>query len=117
MNVEKWAYLAGLIDGDGCIRLAFTSGTTNKGSKRQDLFLLLQVTNTSAELMDWLQKTFEGKVYPLPRSSPKHKPTWVWNVTGDKVPRGQRHLPIAMEVMEMRREAVATMHLLNRKGA
>jgi hypothetical protein len=67
------AYLAGIIDGEGTIR-AFVAGGRNR--------VLVQVANTSEDLIHWLEQ-FGGKSY-WDSCNPKrrrHKPCAAWRVT------------------------------------
>ena len=56
-----WAYLAGLVDGEGSIII------TKRRNGNHRLFPTLQVSNTSIEIMDWLVKNFGGSYYSYGR--------------------------------------------------
>jgi hypothetical protein len=72
----KYAYLAGIIDGEGCI-------TIGAGKKETciNYNALLLVQNTSKELIDWLQKHFGGHVYLSKKETAKTKTAWMWRFT------------------------------------
>jgi len=72
-----WAYLAGLIDGDGCI-----SVTINKSSRSVPfLKAWIAVINTDKKLMEFLQSAFGGKI--------SAKITTQKNKGGGRVPKGR----------------------------
>ena len=73
-------YLAGLVDGEGCIRLH----PSNKGKYRK-YYPRLQVTNTYKPIIDLLVEEYGGACHS---SSNKNKPHWKekydWRLSGDK---------------------------------
>lgn len=71
------AYLAGILDGEGNIRLA------GRGRGKY-ITPCVQVTNTRYELLTWLQDRFGGSIYRNKESRPTRKPYWVWSVAGQK---------------------------------
>lgn len=71
LNNEEFAYIAGIIDGDGCIHI-----NKKKGNKERSLNFSLEVTiiNTSEKLMNWLFDKIGGSLYfEKKRLSPKWK--------------------------------------------
>jgi hypothetical protein len=73
-------YLAGLVDGEGCIRLH----PSNKGKYRK-YYPRLQVTNTYKPILDMLVDQYGGAVHSDTKS---RKENWKvkhdWRITGDK---------------------------------
>jgi hypothetical protein len=70
-------YLAGIIDGEGCISLA------TRGAKY--ITPTVQVTNTDKRLVLWLADHCGGAIYgPHHDGRPTRKPTWLWTVAGQK---------------------------------
>lgn len=53
----RLAYIAGFIDGEGCIRLK----EANKG--KSSYYVTMQVTNTDKEPLELIKSVFGGKVY------------------------------------------------------
>jgi hypothetical protein len=80
-NTDK-AYLAGIIDGEGCVGI----GIRKSGSRRgRYLTPTLQVTNTQKELLDWLYKRYGGGIYAHRQTNQRgRKPTWLWSCAGQK---------------------------------
>lgn len=76
------AYVAGIIDGEGCIRIKRRRGW-REGSPRYDLEIT--VTNTEKALLLWLQENLGcGSIYDKDRSAarkPHWNPTFAWRVT------------------------------------
>jgi len=54
------AYVAGIVDGEGCITLART-GIRN--SKNTSISLFVTVTNTNIWIIEWLKFAFGGTIY------------------------------------------------------
>lgn len=76
MNID---YLAGLVDGEGCIRLH----PSNRGEYRK-YYPRLQVTNTYKPLLELLVSTYGGAISGPKRSKISQKDTYDWRITGDK---------------------------------
>ena len=74
MEETDWAYLAGIVDGEGCIDFRVDKGghTTPR----------LQVVTTDERLYVWLQKRLHGSVSKRPKYNLKWKQSWVWTRTG-----------------------------------
>jgi len=74
--VEKWKihYLAGIIDGEGAIKLQKSKDSKYGYSPR------LWVKNTDKRLVEWLHKTFGGCVNFERRMRIKWSDIWVWSV-------------------------------------
>jgi hypothetical protein len=74
-DVEK-GYLAGLIDGEGSIRVSRALGKWYAP--------FIQITNTNKSVMDWLQEIFGnkniGRLYVEKRRNPNYRPKFVYNV-------------------------------------
>lgn len=67
---EKLAYLAGVIDSDGCISF------DGRNHPR------ITITNTRRELLDSLQKQFGGSLScQLFRNRPAWRPAWLWTLS------------------------------------
>ena len=56
-----WAYLAGIIDGEGCINVSMNTGGA--------FFLQLRITQKNRNDLTELQKRFGGSIYPKRRES------------------------------------------------
>ena len=76
MKQVELAYLAGIIDGEGCISFA----------RRLKKYITptLQVTNTNRDLIDWLHVCLGGNVYRRKDDRPTRKESWLWSVAGQK---------------------------------
>ena len=69
------AYLAGIIDGEGCFCL-HNFGTHRFGCA-------LAVGNTDLRMLEWIRVRFGGTVKIEKRSNIKHKPFWRWKASAD----------------------------------
>jgi hypothetical protein len=73
------AYLAGMIDGDGCIALYHR---IKKGYNEFNFKVCVQMANE--EVPKWLHEIFGGRIY-LPKPSPRswaYNRQWTWDVNG-----------------------------------
>lgn len=74
------AYLAGIMDSDGCISISKWPGNGN----RSDRYVLeLTVVNTSLRLMEWLVEKFGSRYKSRRKVSEKHKETYDWKYTNN----------------------------------
>ena len=75
----KYAYLAGIIDGEGCL-------TVGAGKKETciNYNAIILVQNTSRKMIDWLQSKFGGQVYLSKKETEKTKAAWMWRITKKK---------------------------------
>ena len=74
-EAEK-AYLAGILDGEGCVSVAWREG--------KYLTPTIQVTNTNTILLDWLHDRYGGSVRGRPDARLNRKPSFCWTVCGQK---------------------------------
>ena len=75
-EVEK-AYLAGIIDGEGCIRLSQHKGRLGTVI----CHIQVQIANTSPLLLKWLERKLPGAAYSISRSvQGDRKPAYSWIV-------------------------------------
>lgn len=72
------AYTAGLFDGEGMIRIAYSGGRLNPRHS-----LHLSITNTKRDVLDWLQAAFGGNVYTETNQPRATRPRYSWKMTGD----------------------------------
>src|SRR5262252_5226632 len=73
-----WAYLAGIIDGEGCVSIVMQRQVKCRRTLRH--ILKLFVGNTDPRLISWCREIFGGSVHYRPPKTTQHKPTWVWEV-------------------------------------
>jgi hypothetical protein len=74
-EAEK-AYLAGILDGEGCVGVAWREG--------KYLTPTIQVVNTNPILLDWLHDRYGGSVRGRPDVRLNRKPSFCWTVCGQK---------------------------------
>lgn len=79
MTPEEIAYLAGIIDGEGCI------GLFTRGGRPDWVRPHLQITNTDPNLFAWLQARLPfGTITPRRDARATRKPSWCWRVACDQ---------------------------------
>jgi hypothetical protein len=79
-EVEKLAYLAGIIDGEGTIALHKSKPSAFEGRECK-----IEVSNTNDKLINWLLSNVGGKVYSQIKRQPngyERKPLMTWELHG-----------------------------------
>jgi|WetSurMetagenome_2_1015567.scaffolds.fasta_scaffold609303_2 hypothetical protein len=128
----KYSYLAGIIDGEGCL----TIGAGRKGNVT-NYNSIIMVASTSEKLIKWLQTNFGGNYYKSSRVSDKWKQAYIWRFLKKNeieklllailpyliIKREQAilllefvRLPRYQETPEKREELFQKMKLLNKRG-
>jgi hypothetical protein len=83
----KWSYLAGMVDGEGCIGMWRTKARAHdfatSGKTYGSFNLRIQIYNTSEELMKWLVANFGGVYHSRVLASVKHKNSYNWRPKGE----------------------------------
>lgn len=82
---EKIAYMAGLIDGEGCI--CMTKGLSSRKASGVTYKVRLTICNTSIVLLDWLVANFGGNYTAKPIKKGmelKHSKSYNWNIHCEK---------------------------------
>jgi hypothetical protein len=75
----KYAYLAGIIDGEGCLLIS----RSNRGSY-MNYYGRIHVKNTDYRLIKWLLDHFGGNVHQsVPEDLVKHAVAYSWYFSGD----------------------------------
>jgi hypothetical protein len=79
-TTEQIAYLAGVMDSDGCISISKAIKTSRLSNRMVNprYVLRITITNTSMDLMDWLSENFGGGRVSKQRVKAIHKPTFDW---------------------------------------
>lgn len=60
-TAAEFAYLAGIIDGDGFFYINYSY--LNKDTGYKSYLANIEITNTNKDVIDWLVKTFGGRLY------------------------------------------------------
>lgn len=79
------AYLAGIIDGEGCFHISILTGKAYDGYLNDHFRGVLKVSNTDKSLIDWLLDNFSGTESAATRSTSSKKferEIFDWIVTG-----------------------------------
>ena len=81
---SKWSYLAGLIDGEGCISISRQiNNYNNRGCADYIQYgFRISITNTSLKLMKWLISNFGGVYYTKREATQKHSTSYEWRPKG-----------------------------------
>ena len=65
------SYLAGIIDGEGCISI-------NHSKKTNEYRLRISITSTDRILLDWVQERYGGYIYERKKQLPHHRRKYEW---------------------------------------
>lgn len=87
-NPTDLAYMAGIIDGEGCFFMAIVKKRAGDGYVNAHYRGLLQISNTAECIMDWLRSTFSGTASAICRSTSSRKferEVFDWIATGDRL--------------------------------
>jgi hypothetical protein len=73
LRLTEIAYLAGIIDGEGCIMLQRQDGSFS-------ICPILSIANTNLDLIDWLKTRLGGSIGCNPRANSGCKDVYQWHV-------------------------------------
>lgn len=84
---ERYAYLSGLIDGDGSMSLLARKNIPKSNRNKSQIYSMrLCIVNKNKKIMIWLRNNFGGRIDM--RDMKKYNPNWsniyVWMITGPK---------------------------------
>jgi hypothetical protein len=80
-----WAYLAGLVDGEGCITIACGYYfRKDKGKHFWHHQERLTVGNTSRLMIEWIVEKFGGELYVHPKQYNRRQQFYEWRLRGGK---------------------------------
>jgi hypothetical protein len=82
------AYMAGVVDGEGCFFLCKLPKKEGDGYKTEHYRGLLKIDNTDIRLLDWIDKVFSGTSSARCRSTSSRKferEIFTWTATGDRL--------------------------------
>ncbi len=139
LHNEKLAYVAGIIDGEGCFGMYY--------SKRLDRHIMtVDIYNSCLELLKWINEIFPGEYREIKAPSKKihvnWKPQYIWRSNNNQtlqflkdvlpfliVKKKQcelaikfretflkRECPVSQKTREIRRSLYEEMKLLNQRG-
>lgn len=77
IKAKRWAYVAGLVDGDGSISL-----TEYESPKQVHFFFSLKVVSTQRGQINWLIQQFGGQLHKYTDKREINRPCYTWKVIG-----------------------------------
>lgn len=79
------AYAAGIIDGEGCIRITTRGLRGGTGFRQGQRTLMVEVTNTDHGMIQWLRQRFGGSVsYFKENAELNRRERWHWRIAANK---------------------------------
>lgn len=75
MKRADLAYVAGIVDGEGCIDITHR---TRRGHNYPDFVLRVQVSNTEIWLLQMLKMGFGGRIQKYSDRKSNQRPCWKW---------------------------------------
>ena len=119
------AYMAGFIDGEGCISIYKWSKKKMKNDnvKTQGYGLELSIGNTDYKTLRWIQDNVGGKIYEK-KIKINLKKLWIWKMTGTKltpflkliIPYLKQKKEQARSAFEFRKAKERKLHQQNFRG-
>lgn len=79
MKNSKYIYVAGIIDGEGCLIIT----RSNRHGSYFNYYARIHVKNTDMRLMRWLVDNFGGNIHPHKPKSVKHSMAYSWYFSGN----------------------------------
>lgn len=79
MKRLPWKYVAGLVDGEGCVAVGFRH---KNGNIFLQIGLELTLTESCKFVLDMLQNSYGGNMYRREYESSNWKPTYSWRLYG-----------------------------------
>jgi len=82
MKHLPWKYSAGLVDGEGCVRVGFRIKKNGDNSIHifPQIGLELTLTESCKHVVDLLENNYGGRTYLREYDNPNWKPTWTWRL-------------------------------------
>lgn len=84
--IQHLAYLAGIIDGEGCIYIGNHSSNKETGDKYYQT--IIKVTSTDKILIDWLIEHFDGlqgNFTQKQHAKNSRRPAYFWQISGERL--------------------------------
>lgn len=78
MELDKWSYLAGILDGEGHIAVQ-RAGFKGKNARYR---FTIDVKMTDRIIVEWLAENFGGMIAFCPSKNPRWRDQWRWRKTG-----------------------------------
>ena len=96
-HAEVLAYMAGIVDGEGCIMIGRKS--QGKGEPPR-LTMIVNVVNTNEWLIQWIKMQFGGNIRNRFPPNPRAKMIWTWRVESKKA---MEFLKLVMPYLQIKR--------------
>ena len=123
-NTSRYAYLAGIVDGEGCLRIDIGNEVTRKNPTYR---LRLQIAQKNGKIIDWLYGNFGGSVYkPSPKRTKCIRPNgeiyesvcfdYRWSLTKREnlLPLLKKILPFCIEKKKQIEEGISFIYYLEK---
>lgn len=113
---DKWSFLAGIFEGEGCISMAERNQLRKNGMDRQHgTTCQIIVANTSLALMKWLIRNFGGVYYTKTYSNPNHRVNYIWHLNGAK---NKERILLGMlpYLLDKRKQALVALEYIRMNG-
>ena len=82
LTKQQWAYLAGILDGEG--HICINKCKPMRGARSTNYHVEITIVNTSKELIDYLVYNFGGNVQKRKRRKENHKQIYAWKLSRKK---------------------------------
>ena len=79
LKIEEIAYIAGLLDGEGCISI--NKGRDQSGAKYR---LVVCCANTDRAVLEFLYRMLGGRIYVISKSKWSRRTCWMWTTSSQQ---------------------------------
>jgi len=76
------AYLAGFIDGEGCITVRISPGTKHHKTWNPSVYASVTISQVDPRTLQWIQARWGGSIRKLSRNRGNERTAWEWCVVG-----------------------------------
>jgi hypothetical protein len=111
------AYLAGIVDGEGCITASVITRWRPDGTRQSwtEVQSALTIANTDRRLIDWIAGYWPGNIRPVTRRSSTFRQGWHFRVSGSDLPAMLTSVAPYLVVKREQAELVLELYRLKRR--
>lgn len=102
------AYLAGLIDSEGCFRIK--SWQPKREGRNRSYVISLEIGNTKFSIFPWLMERFGGNVVFKKSTNQRHRPVILWSLSSDALFQFLNDISPYLRIKKERCEKLSQFH-------
>jgi hypothetical protein len=113
---ERMAYVAGIVDGEGCIRVKRTQAYRCQGRKTLGYHASIQVKMVDESAIRFVAEILGGWVFRQKPSAAQGRPLWTWQMSDAAAEAALRRLLPFLRVKRAQTENVLELRALQAEG-